>query len=261
MTAGAVDAARSTAARDRKLLWVDDFDGPAGAQPDPAFWTHELGDGTEQGIPGWGNGELQRYTADRPNSALDGRGNLAVTARRDESGRGAYTSARLITRGAVEVRYGRLEARVRVPRGAGLWPAFWALGADIGEAGWPACGEIDVMEHVGRQPRRVYGAIHGPGYSGDAGLARTHHLTTDVAEDFHVFAVEWAPAELVWSVDRLDYHRATPADVAPRAWAFGHPFYLLLNLAVGGGLGGEVADETAFPAQMLVDYVRVYAAS
>jgi beta-glucanase (GH16 family) len=239
----------------RRLIWSDEFEGPAGSPPDPSSWTHELGDGSEHGIPGWGNGELQRYTAARANAALDGHGNLVLTARRDAGG---FSSARLVTKGKLAFAFGRIEARIRVPRGAGIWPAFWALGASIDRVGWPAAGEIDVMEHVGREPRLVYGALHGPGYSGDAGLVRSLELPRDVADDFHVFAVDWSPGLIVWSVDGLRYHRATPVDVEPGAWVFESPFYLLLNVAVGGTFGGPVAAETELPQAMLVDYVRVY---
>jgi beta-glucanase (GH16 family) len=240
-----------------RLVWSDEFDGPAGAPPDPSFWTHELGDGSASGIPGWGNDELQHYTDATDNAALDGRGHLVVTARRN--GRG-YTSARLVTKDKLAVAYGRLEARIRVPRGAGLWPAFWALGTDLDEAGWPGAGEIDVMEHVGRDPRRVFGALHGPGYSGEDGFVGSVELPNDVADDFHVFSVDWEPGLIVWSVDDTAYHRATPADVAPSPWVFEHPFSLLLNVAVGGTFGGPVADGTSFPQAMHVDYVRVFAA-
>ena len=242
-----------------KLAWRDEFNGRAGEPPEPSVWSHELGDGSAQGNPGWGNNELQWYTDEAQNAAVDGRGNLVITARRPSNGgRPAYTSARLVTKGRLELTHGRIEARIRVPRGSGLWPAFWALGANIDEVGWPTAGEIDVMEHVGREPRRVYGALHGPGYSGSAGIARTLDLSDDVAAGYHVFAVDWMPSLIAWSVDGVEYHRATPDDVAPNAWVFDHPFYLLLNVAVGGNLGGDVAPETAFPQAMLVDYVRVF---
>ena len=239
----------------RRLVWSDEFDGPAGAPPDPAFWQHELGDGSANGIPGWGNGELQHYTSAPENAALDGHGNLVVTARRNARG---YSSARLVTKGTLAVGHGRIEARIRVPRGAGVWPAFWALGTGIDAVGWPAAGEIDVMEHVGREPRRVYGALHGPGYSGDDGFVGSVELPEDVADGFHVFAVEREPGQIVWSVDGAPYLRARPEDLAPSDWVFEGPFYLLLNLAVGGTFGGTVGEETSFPQAMHVDYVRVF---
>lgn len=240
-----------------RLRWSDEFDGPAGAPADPLAWTHQLGDGSADGIPGWGNQELQHYTADLENASLDGRGNLVITARRLPD---AYSSARLVTKGALAFTHGRIEARVRVPRGAGLWPAFWALGASIDRVGWPACGEIDIMEYVAREPRRIYGAVHGPGYAGDEGFVGTLELPSDVADDYHVYAVEWEPGLIVWCFDGKPYHRATPQDVAPNAWVFEQPFFLLLNLAVGGTFGGEVAAATTFPQSVRVDYVRVFEA-
>jgi beta-glucanase (GH16 family) len=254
-----LEALDSREAADWQLAWSDEFNGPAGTPVDSSTWTHQLGDGSDYGIPGWGNEELQSYTAELENAALDGRGNLVVTARRSPDG--AYTSARLITKGSVELTHGRIEARALVPRGAGLWPAFWALGTSIDEVGWPACGEIDFMEHVGREPRRIFGALHGPGYSGDGGLAASVDLPKDVADDYHVFGVEWEPGRIVWCLDGKPYHHATPQAVAPNAWPFEQPFYLLLNLAVGGTFGGEVAEETSFPQALRVDYVRVFRAA
>ena len=248
------------------LVWGDEFDEPAGSPPNPEHWRFALGDGTEESIAGWGNNELERYT-DRPeNAATDGTGNLVITARAAEPGLDCYygpckyTSARLLTDGLYEVTYGRIEARIKVPTGVGLWPAFWMLGTNIGTVGWPSSGEIDIMENVGRQPRRLYGTLHGPGYSGSNGYGKTIDLPAPIADDFHVFAVDWQEDHIVWTVDGTVYNTATPADVAPNDWAYNHPFYLLLNLAVGGNFGGPVSAETAFPASMVVDYVRVYQA-
>lgn len=239
------------------LLWSDEFDGPAGAPVDPAVWSYEIGDGSAQGIPGWGNDELQIYTAGTENAALDGRGNLVIEARRDGES-GGYTSGRILSKERLTAQYGRIETRLRVPRGAGLWPAFWALGTSIDSRPWPACGEIDVMEHVGREPRRVLATLHGPGYSGGQGYGRSFDLDRDVADDFHVFAVDWRPAHFSWTIDGTVHLTAEPSDVAPHEWVFDQPFYLLLNLAVGGHLGGPVDPETEFPQQFVVDYVRIY---
>lgn len=145
------------------LLAADEFDGPAGSAPNSAVWRYDLGAG------GWGNGELQTYTDSRRNAALDGAGNLVITARREADG--SFTSARLKTEGTSTAQYGRIEARIRIPRGQGIWPALWMLGADIGSVGWPACGEIDVMENVGYEPTVVHGTVHGPGYSGAQGIS------------------------------------------------------------------------------------------
>jgi beta-glucanase (GH16 family) len=242
------------------LAWSDEFEGPSGALPDATKWTSETGGG------GWGNQELETYTDRARNASLDGEGALAIHALR-ESFTGAdgiardYTSARLKTQGKLEQAYGRFEARLRIPRGQGLWPAFWMLGADIATAGWPRCGEIDVMENIGREPSTVHGAAHGPGYSGGNGIGAPFTLSGGArfADEFHVFAVEWEPAAIRWYVDGTLYQTRTPADLpAGQRWAFDHPFFLLLNVAVGGSWPGSPDATTVFPQTMLVDYVRVY---
>ncbi|HEX2443916.1 MAG TPA: carbohydrate binding domain-containing protein [Vicinamibacterales bacterium] len=249
-----------------RLLWSDEFRGTSGTPPDPSVWNHEIGDGTANNIPGWGNTELQYYTADPANAAHDGRGNLVITARAADGtlacyyGPCQYTSARLTTLGKREVGYGRVEARVRLPRGAGLWPAFWSMGTDLPQVGWPQTGEIDIMEWVGRQPTQIFGTIHGPGYSGGASFGGVRDFGRDISNETHVFAVEREPGEIRWYVDGILYHRATPADVAPNQWVFDHPFFLLLNMAVGGNFGGPVGADTVFPQSIAVDYVRVYGA-
>ncbi len=250
-----------------KLVWSDEFNTSKNTKPNEEFWGYEIGDGTVNGIPGWGNSELQYYTDKRENAATDGKGNLVITARAADGslqcyyGPCQYTSARLLTKNRFEVAFGRIETRVKVPRGAGLWPAFWALGTDIDKVGWPQSGEIDIMEHVAREPYRVFGTIHGPGYSGGQGFGNVYDLTEPVADQFHTFAVEWEPGEIRWYIDGIEYHRATAADVAPNEWVYDHPFFLLLNLAVGGNFGGAVGSDTTFPQQFLVDYVRVYQAT
>lgn len=233
------------------LLWSDEFDGPRGTPVDARHWTHELGG------DGWGNRELQRYT-DRPaNAALDGDGNLAIVARRDA---GEYTSARLVTHGKVELTYGRIEARMRLPRGRGIWPAFWMLGANLPGTPWPSCGEIDIVENLGHDPRTIYGTVHGPGYSGRNGIACSHEHDVDLANDFHVYGVEWQRERVAWSLDGRVYGELTAAGVGGRPWVLDHPLFILLNLAVGGEWPGAPDESTAFPATLLVDYVRVYRA-
>jgi len=251
-----------------QLVWSDEFSGPAGAAPNAAVWGNEIGDGTVYGIPGWGNDELEYYTAGGANAAADGQGNLVITtAEADGSlqcyyGPCKYTSARLLTRNRFEVAYGRVEARVKVPVGAGLWPAFWMLGTDIDRVGWPLTGEIDIMEHVGRLPNEIFGTLHGPGYSGGNSYGKVVDLGKPVADEFHTFAVEWQPDKITWLLDGAPYFTATPADpfLAGKQWVYNHPFYMLLNVAVGGNFGGTVGSETTFPQQTLVDYVRLYQA-
>jgi beta-glucanase (GH16 family) len=253
-----------------ELVWSDEFDQPEGTPPDPANWSFELGDGTVNQIPGWGNDELQYYTDAPENVRHDGEGNLIIEVLELDGGEDGptcyygpcrYTSARLISQYKQEFLHGRIEARVQVPEGDGLWPAFWALGTDIPEVGWPQTGEIDIMEVVGRLPSTVFGTIHGPGYAGGQSFGGTTSTAPDqVADDVRTFAVEWQPGEIVWEFDGERFFTATPDDVAPNEWVFEHPFFLLLNVAVGGNFGGAVGPDTTFPQRMSVEYVRAYGA-
>jgi beta-glucanase (GH16 family) len=230
------------------LDWSDEFDGPV---LDRTKWVPETGGN------GWGNDELEFYTARPENVRVDG-GNLVIEARREDYGGRHYTSARIKTAGKVERTFGRYEARIKVPRGQGIWPAFWLLGADVDKVGWPRCGEIDVMENIGREPNVVDGTLHGPGYSGEHGIGKPSVLERGTyADDFHVYAVEWEPREIRWYRDGILYHTARP-DTVKGDWVFEHPFFVILNLAVGGAWPGNPDATTAFPQQMLVDYVRVY---
>jgi beta-glucanase (GH16 family) len=243
------------------LAWSDEFDGAAGAPVDGTKWVADTGG------QGWGNKERQYYTLGAENASLDGAGRLVITARAEPSsprrcwyGSCRYTSARLKTKGLLEPTYGRFEARLRIPRGQGLWPAFWMLGANIATVDWPTSGEIDVMENIGREPAIVHGTVHGPGYSQANGISSSYTLASGAfADDFHVFAVEWTPGQIRWLVDEHEYRRITPADLpAGTTWVFDHPFFLLLNVAVGGAWPGDPDASTTFPQQMVVDYVRVY---
>jgi len=246
------------------LVWSDEFDGPSGALPDAASWGYELGDGTAVGLAGWGNQEREFYTESPDNVALDGAGNLAITVRRAQDSEACYygpcqyTSARLLTRGLREFQYGRIEVRFKMPDGFGLWPAIWLLGADTERVGWPNGGEIDLIEFLGRRPNEILGTIHGPGYSGSGGLSRTLEVGEPVSGAFHTAAIEWWPGYIAWFFDGSKYHEAGPDDVAPNAWVFDHPFYLLMNVAVGGNLGGPVDPQMELPQSMLIDYVRLY---
>jgi beta-glucanase (GH16 family) len=241
-----------------QLVWSDEFSEPDGAAPDPSRWVFDLGGG------GWGNNELQTYTDRRENSVVR-HGILAIRALK-ESFAGAdgirreFTSARIKTLGRFSQRYGRFEARLRIPRGQGIWPAFWMLGDDIERTGWPACGEIDVMENIGREPMLVHGTLHGPGYSGAQGIGASFPSPQPFANDFHVFAVEWEPQAIRWAVDGTVYQTRTPADLPPGSrWVFDRPFFLLLNVAVGGNWPGSPDASTSFPQELLVDWVRVHA--
>jgi beta-glucanase (GH16 family) len=241
--------------RPLRLVWHDEFDMAAGTPPDRAKWTYDLGQS------GWGNGELEDYTASAANAFHDGEGHLIIQAIALPGGK--YTSARLKTQGLASFRYGRVEARIRTPFGQGMWPAFWMLGNNISTVGWPSCGEIDIMENIGKEPATVHGTVHGPGYSGAGGISAQYTLHEGrFADDFHVFALEWRPESIEISVDHVVYQRVRPADLPKgAAWVYDRPFFLLLNLAVGGYWPGYPDATTQFPQRMTVDYVRVYSAT
>lgn len=240
------------AAQDGRLVWSDEFNGAPGSPPDSTKWVYDLGGG------GWGNQELEVYTDSRGNSHLDGRGHLVIQALQAQPGK--FTSARLNTRGKFAFKYGRIEARMRIPYGQGIWPAFWMMGDDAKTTGWPACGEIDIMENIGREPDTVHGTIHGPGYSGDQGIGKAHQIAKGgFADDYHVYAVEWAPERIDFLVDGLVYHTVTPGSLPSGArWVYDHPFFVILNVAVGGSWPHDPDGTSVFPQKMLVDYVRVY---
>ncbi|MCG7209157.1 ricin-type beta-trefoil lectin domain protein [Streptomyces arenae] len=241
------------------VTFSDNFDGAAGSAVDSSKWTQETGDNVN-------NHEREYYTSGTNNAALDGQGHLVITAKKENPanyqcwyGTCQYTSARLNTSGKFSAQYGHVEARMKIPRGQGMWPAFWMLGTDIGSVGWPNSGEIDVMENVGFEPSTVHGTIHGPGYSGSNGIGAAYSLPNGqaFADAFHTFAVDWAPNSIKWSVDGTVYETRTPADVGGNTWAFNKPFFLILNLAVGGYWPGDPNSSTAFPAQLVVDSVSV----
>lgn len=242
--------------RNYQLVWEDNFNGPAGQAPDAAKWTYDIGTGP--GNDGWGNQELQYYT-DRPeNAALDGAGNLAITARSESYAARAFTSARINTKGIFDQAYGRFEARIKMPWGPGIWPAFWLLGADIDQVSWPQCGEIDIMEYRGQEPNLVHGSLHGPGYSGGSAITKSFGFTNNRFDvDFHVFAVEWGEDYIDYYVDDTLYQRIKP-EAVPGEWVYDHPFFIILNVAVGGNYVGFPTPQTPFPQTMLVDYVKVY---
>ncbi len=236
-----------------KLIWSDEFDAEAGTPINSDYWTCELGG------HGWGNAQLE-YNTDRvENVAHAGDGHLAITARKEDYRTNAYTSARCNTMGKVEFTYGKVEARIKLPKGQGIWPAFWMLGANFPEVGWPDSGEIDIMEYVGKEPRSTHGTIHGPGYSGSSGLGLRQIFDEPVADDFHIFGIEWEPDVIRWYVDGELFHTATPETLYGMGdWVFNHDFFLIINVAVGGYWPGNPDDTTEFPQQMLIDWIRVY---
>jgi beta-glucanase (GH16 family) len=260
MTVLLITFAGSAKAQERVLVWSDEFDGPAKSSPDSAKWSLETGGG------GWGNNEMEYYTGRLQNAFIDGEGRLVINAlREDYTGSDRvtrnYTSARLMTKGKFTQKFGRFEARIKLPSGQGIWPAFWMLGDDIDTVGWPNCGEIDIMENVGREPSANYGSLHGPGYSGGNPLSGVYKLPDGrrFSDAFHAFTIEWEPSGMRFYVDGNLYQTRTPADVpAGRKWVFDHPFFILLNVAVGGNWPGSPDATTSWPQSMLVEYVRVY---
>ena len=237
------------------LVWSDEFDGPAGQSPDSTKWRFDVG-------TDWGNAQLEYDTNRTENVSLDGQGNLAITAIEESYLGSDYTSGRINTWGFYERTYGRFEARIKLPVGQGIWPAFWLLGGDFDEpgVGWPDCGEIDILEYRGQEPQIVHGSLHGPGYSGGSPLGGSYQLAGEgFDEDFHIFAIEWDQDSITWYIDEIAYQTISSSDVpAGSAWVFDHPFFIILNVAVGGHFVGDPDASTVFPQTMLIDYVRVY---
>jgi beta-glucanase (GH16 family) len=241
------------------LTWSDEFNGRDGSPIDPQKWTQATGGN------GWGNNELEYYTTATRN-AWQEHGTLIIQAIHEpytgpDGVTRNYTSARLKTSDKFSQTYGRFEARIRMPSGKGMWPAFWMLGDDIAKTHWPNCGEIDIVEQLGREPSIAHGTIHGPGYSGEHGIGSSFSLpdAKRFSDDFHIFAVEWEPQEIRFYVDQNLYATRRPADLPSGThWVYDHPFFILLNLAVGGDWPGNPDSTTEFPQKMYVDYVRVY---
>jgi len=245
---------------DWKLAWSDEFNAPNGSVPDPAKWTYDIGG------KGWGNKELETYTNRRENVSIEN-GMLVIRALKEnytgpDGIAREYTSARLLTKKLFSQTYGRFEARIKIPYGQGLWPAFWMLGNDIDKpGGWPGCGEIDIMENIGREPGMIHGTVHGPQYFGAKGIGAPYSLSDGrrFADDFHIFALDWEPNQIRFYADGNLYHTVTPASLPAGAkWVYDHPFFIILNVAVGGGWPGNPDATTTFPQTMQVDYVRVY---
>jgi len=233
------------------LVIQDEFD--MDGAPNSAYWSYNIGTGSN----GWGNNELQYYT-DRPENIVVENGMLKITARRELYMGSNYTSARILTKGKIEQKYGRIEARIKLPLGQGLWPAFWMLGANSDSVIWPECGEIDIMEYLGNNPTTVFGTVHGPGYSAGESISKSYTLTNSRFDNnFHIFGIEWGKDYINYYIDNVLYNQITPEDV-PGEWVFNQPFYIILNMAVGGNLPGSPNSETSFPQTMLVDYIRIY---
>ena len=245
-------------------VWGDDFDGVAGARIDESKWTYDIGDGCNQGNCGWGNTEKEYYTDSPSNISLNGQGQLVIVARTAPAdlhcyyGNCLYTSAKITTRGKVLADPGRVEARIRLPSGQGLWPAFWMLGSLFPATPWPACGELDIMENKGSEPSITSSAIHGPGYSGNTPFAHRQTFPGGTVNDFHVYAVEWDSAYVRFLVDGVAHYQVTRGELQQYGRSIlNQPFFLILNLAVGGHFDGDPKSDAIFPATMIVDYIHI----
>ncbi len=241
----------------KKYLWQVEFNGKAGQAPDSKYFKYNLGGG------GWGNSEEQYYINSRKTSATDGNGKMVFTANKisyalpssDKYFPYKFKSARIYTKGKLSFKYGRLEARIKLPSGVGTWPAFWMLGTNSSSAIWPDCGEIDIMEARGSLPSTTFGTIHGPGYFGGGGITNGVTLSDDLTSGYHVYAVNWKPNSIEWYIDDQLYHSVTKDQVAPNRWVFNHEFFLILNLAMGGLFTGEI-DPDLEQTKMYIDWIR-----
>ena len=247
-------AIQSLPERNWILTWSDEFTGDKGTLPDNTKWTFDIGVGNN----GWGNSELQYYTNRPTNVQLNGEGQLLIIAKRETFSGSGYTSARIKTQGLFSQTYGRFEARIKTPTGPGIWPAFWLLGDNINEVSWPQCGEIDIMEQRGQQSAITHGSIHGPGYFGANAKTKGYGLMNGRFDlDYHLYAIEWGEDYIDYLIDDFLYQRIESKDL-PGEWVFNKPFFIILNIAVGGNYVGYPTSATPFPQSMYIDYVKVY---
>lgn len=250
----------------KKLLWKQEFNGTTKALPNSRVFNYDLGGG------GWGNLEHQAYTTTNVRTDGTRQGNLVITAKRYEydpndiyyqcpintpGNACEFTSSRIQTSGKVSFMYGRLEARIKMPKGDGTWPAFWLLGNDILKNSWPYCGEIDITEVKGSHPYSTYGSIHGPGYSGGESITNIWDLPAQLNAGYHTYAIEWSKNSIKWYIDSKLYHSVTPSKLGGDAWVFNKPYFMILNLAMGGQFVGDI-DPSITSASMSIDYVRFY---
>lgn len=233
------------------LHWNDEFNETNGSGVDASKWIHDVGG------EGWGNNEEEYYTEGTNNCYIQD-GNLVIEAKKEDMNDNKYTSARIKTKGKFDFKYGKIEMRAKIPYGQGIWPAFWMLGSDIDKVGWPECGEIDIMENIGKEPKTVHGTLHGPGYSGNMGIGAAYELNEDFKNSYHIFSIEWSEDKIEWFVDGKRYHYMNPEKIIGNKWVYNKEFFLIINLAVGGNWPGYPDDNTIFPQRFYIDYVRVY---
>jgi beta-glucanase (GH16 family) len=248
-----------------KLLWAQNFNDKAGTKIDKKFWTYDLGWGY-----GWGNNEKQYYTDKAANLSTDGQGNLVITARKLDENKATdqhrcflyldclYSSAKVVTRGKLGFKYGSISARIQVPEGVGMWPAFWMLGVPRSSCdGWPSCGEIDIVETRGSAPYHSVSSLHGPDYSGGNALSNYYFSgNTPLTAGFHTYRVDWWPDFIKFYVDGQLVGSSSKSSISPNDWVFNAEFYLILNLATGGNFDGGALDETIEIAELKVDWIK-----
>lgn len=248
-------ATQSLPTRNWTLIWSDEFNETLVSSPKSSNWSYDIGNGTD----GWGNQELQYYTDRLDVIATDGQGNLKITAKKETLNGKEYISGRIKSKNKFSQKYGKIEARIKTPFGPGIWPAFWMLGNNIDTVSWPNCGEIDIMELKGQEPSTINGTLHGPGYSGGNSIVGSYSLKNDRFDaDFHIYGVEWFEDRIDFFVDGYLYQRVNKTDMGKNKWVFDQPFFIILNVAVGGNYVGFPNVNTSFPQTMQVDYVRVY---
>jgi len=237
----------SVYSQDRKLVWEDNFDGE---NLNSEIWNFELGDGCPN-LCGWGNNELQIYT--KKNHELKD-GLLTITARHENGG---YSSSKINTQGNREFQYGKIEVKAKLPTGKGLWPAFWMLGSNIKEVGWPLCGEIDILEYVGKEPETIFTTLHTADSYGSS-INTRKDVVKGIEEGFHVYAIDWTKDKIDFYIDNKLFYSFLPKNKSVEVWPFDQPFYMILNVAIGGNFGGAEVDDSIFPQEFVIDYVRVY---
>ena len=232
---------------DKKLVWQEEFNNRT---LDEKVWNFELGNGCPN-ICGWGNNEKQIYTN---TNHLIKDGNLMITVKKEGD---AYTSTRITTANKKEFQYGRMEVRAKIPTGKGIWPAFWMLGSNISKVGWPKCGEIDILEYVGREPNTIFTTLHTQDSHGNSVNTKKTEIK-DIEEGFHIYAIDWTKDKIEFLVDNQSVYVFSPEVKNENTWPYNQPFYFIINVAVGGNFGGHDIDNNIFPQQFVIDYIRVY---
>lgn len=231
----------------RKLVWQENF---STSNLDTLVWNYELGNGCPN-LCGWGNNERQEYTKTN-HQLLNGK--LIISASKEGS---RYTSTRITTAAKKEFLYGRIEAKAKIPQGQGIWPAFWMLGSNIKQVGWPKCGEIDILEYIGKEPHKVFTSLHTQESHGQT-INTKKTTVDDIEQGYHIYAVDWDSEKISFSIDGADVYVYQPQVKNENNWPFSQPFYIILNLAIGGNFGGPEVDDAIFPQQFSIDYIKVY---